>query len=375
MKLKTAALTLGILPATVFLSKMAVNFSHNQYRTIKNVHRLDNNIYLMDYCTDYNLDGLLKKGVSSVAELLSYVSKINLYGVNVFKSGSGDFACSTFNTVNEDGDYLFGRNFDYKKAPCMVVWTHPDNGYASIAVADCNFMLYGDVNKPSHCFNRLQTLLAPYCCMDGMNEKGLAIGILELKTKPTNQNTGKADISTTVLIRGVLDKCANVDEAISFFGSYDVHDAFFCNYHYQITDASGKSVIIEYVNNEMRLFYPEVKENQKFAYQYATNYFLSEDGDNSKAFGYDRAEKIDAKLSENGGVLKGNEALNLLKDVKLNYRHETYPWQVITLWSAVYNSNKLTAKIAAGLDYDSIYTFSVTKPCKVEYTSEPAACK
>lgn len=366
MKFKKAALAAGMTAAAAVCAKKGSSFCKNQYRAMKKVERLDENIYMMDYCLDYGLDELLEKGAKNVGEMLAFVSKKTTFGLNVFKAGEGGFACTTFDAFNKNGDHLLGRNFDYKSAPCMVVWTHPKNAYSSVAVADCNFMLYGTKNKPVSPLNRLQTLLAPYCCMDGVNEKGLAIAILELKTKATSQSTGKKDISTTVAIRGVLDKCATVEEAVEFFRSYDMHDAFFCCYHYQITDSTGKSVIIEYVNNEMRLFYPEKRADSQEPFQFAANFFLSQDGDNSKGFGYDRAEKVEAALSKSGGRLEEAEAVRLLEEVHLNYRHEKYPWQVITLWSVVYNSNALTATLAAGLDYERVYSFSVNQPLKAQ---------
>lgn len=370
MKTKTSLKVLASAAAAAYATKNALYFYNNQYRTMKTVTRLDDNIWTMDYRYDYGLDALLKKGVSNTAELLAYVSKSMLFGTKLLKMGSGDFACSTFDAFNDNGEHILGRNFDYKKAPCMIVWTHPNNGYASVSVADCNFMLYGDVNKPTSCLNRLQTILAPYCCMDGMNEKGLSIAILELKAKPTSQDTGKPNISTTVAIRAVLDKCADVSQAVELLKSYDMHDAFFCNYHYQITDASGVSVIVEYVNNEMRLFYSDSNESARYPYQFATNYFLSEDGDNSKAFGYDRAEIMQQKLAETAGRLSENEAMDLLQAVHLNYKHEKYPWQVTTLWSVVYNMNSLTVTLAAGLDYNHIYRLNVANPSVVR-TDEP----
>lgn len=366
MKIRSGILALGAAAGAAVAAKKGKEFYDNQYQMMKGVTRLDENIYLLDYTCDYDLDGMLEFGASNVGEMLAYLSKTTLFGVNAFKHGSGGFACSSFNALNERGEHIYGRNFDYKKAPCMVVWTHPEHGYASVAVADCNFMLYGDYNKPVSRANRLQTLMAPYCCMDGINEKGLAIGILELKTKATKQQTGKKPISTTVAIRAILDKCATVDEAIELLKSYDMHDAFFCCYHYQITDAAGKSAVIEYVNNEMRLIYPEPMANGGHPCQCITNFFLSEDGDNSKGFGQDRYEAMTQALAESGGTLSDSEAMELLEKVQLNYRHEKYPWQVTTLWSAVYNSNALTAQIAAGLDYSKVYEFKVDSPCAAE---------
>ena len=40
-------------------------------KAVNSVRVLDKNIYLMDFNSDYNLDGLLNEGISSVAEILS----------------------------------------------------------------------------------------------------------------------------------------------------------------------------------------------------------------------------------------------------------------------------------------------------------------
>ena len=70
-------------------------------------------------------------------------------------------------------------------------------------------------------------LLSPYAPMDGMNEAGLAISVLILFNKSTHQkNPNLKDITTSIIIRGVLDKCKNVDEAIKFFYNYNMNDAF-----------------------------------------------------------------------------------------------------------------------------------------------------
>lgn len=338
------------------------DFYQDRYQTMKNLQVVDEHLYALDYCSDYNLDAMLEKGTSNVGEMLSICSKTMLNGAKLFKLGKGGFACSTFNAVNEAGESLLGRNFDYKSAPCMAVWTHPENGYASVAMADCNFMLYGYKSKPVKKQKRLQLLLAPYACMDGVNEKGFAVAILEVKTKATKQETGKLPISTTVLLRALLDRCATVEEGLAFMQSYDVHDALFCCYHYQMTDATGASVIVEYINNEMRIHYPDSCADSACNYQCCTNFFLSEDGDNAKGFGYERFDKMKETLAEKKGCMNEKDALKLLEDVKLHYKHDTYPWWVISLWSAVYNNRKKTATLVAGMDYEHPYELSATAP-------------
>ena len=90
-----------------------------------------------------------------------------------------------------------------------------------------------------------------------------------IDTKPTNQNTKKLDITTTTAIRMMLDKAKNVDEALELLSSYHMHSSANSCYHFQICDASGKSVVVEYVDNEMKVVYPDKN------YQCATNFLLA----------------------------------------------------------------------------------------------------
>ena len=98
--------------------------------------------------------------------------------------------------------------------------------------------------------------------MDGINEKGFSIAVLQVRATPTKQNTGKKPAITTVLIRAALDKCATVEEGIKLFATYDMQDLLGVNYHYQLSDAQGNSAIIEYIDNKMVVIRQEAgKEN------------------------------------------------------------------------------------------------------------------
>lgn len=354
-----------------------------QIETINSVQQLDENIYLLDYKSDYDIDGLIEQGASSITDLLSFVTSHSVFdeedfGIGIARGGG----CSTFEAYTPDGDHTLARNFDFKTAPCFVLWTHPEGHYESISVIDTNFMLYGSsVNKFGKT-NKLQALLAPYCCVDGINEKGLAIAVLQLKADATDQNdSSKNDITTTSMIRAVLDTCATVDEAVEFIEARNMHDSLFCNYHYQIIDASGKSVIVEYIDNKLYVYGESdekygvegsVFEDDDIPYQYATNYSVTKDigSFNIEQHGEDRAEAIVKVLKEKNGVLTELESMDLLSHVKLNYQHPKYPWRIEALWSSVYNSNKCTLTIAAGMDYSKVYTFSISEPCKVLKTDD-----
>jgi len=338
-----------------------------QKKTIDSFQKLDEHISLLTYYNDYKLEKLLNRGCKSTVDLLAFmVKELNKgEGVEDIKVKNNDFACSSFDAVTPDGGHIMGRNFDYMDAPLIVVWTAPKKGYKSISVANCTFMLYGkkameDLKGSKK--NRL--LFAPYCAMDGINEKGLAISILEIKTKATSQKeAGKKDITTTTIIRTVLDKCATVDEAVIEFKKYNMHDAIFTNYHFHLTDASGASVIIEYVNNEIRVIKEETAGKQRL-----TNFFISEDGDNAKAFGRDRFDYMKKMQEDHNGILTEGQAMKLLENARLDYKHRR-GYMIISLWSAVYNSKDSSMTLCAGLDYERVYKFNINKPGEVEKLS------
>jgi penicillin V acylase-like amidase (Ntn superfamily) len=110
--------------------------------------------------------------------------------------------------VTPDGDFIFGRNFDMYHAPGMLIRTKPANGYESISMVDLAFLGYHEGYMPIVFLNKILALAAPYVPLDGINEKGLAIGVLLLPDKPTMQQTDKIDINTTTAIRMILDKAA-----------------------------------------------------------------------------------------------------------------------------------------------------------------------
>lgn len=371
-----------------FIMSVVLDFFENSYNKATNafkqvqnmfsVHVLDEHIYLLDFQADYAIDELLRTGVSSIGDLVKFVVARSPF-LNPKKelgvcAGGG---CSTFDAFTPSGDHTLGRNFDFKDAPCFVLWTHPQNHYASISVIDTNFMVYGTKRHKYKKTNSAQTIFAPYCCVDGLNDQGLSIAVLQVKACPTRQiDVHKKNITTTAMIRGVLDTCANVDEAIAFLSKYNMHDSLGCLYHYQIIDRSGRSVVAEYVSdklyvyekgNDARCVAGSVFEDDGIDFQYVTNFTVTKDIGDAKIeqHGEDRAETIVDVLKEKKGVMTELESMDLLSHVKLNYKHPKYPWNIVALWSAVYNTNQGTLKLAANMDYSRIYTFRIDRPCEV----------
>ncbi len=359
-----------------------------QHDSLKSITKVADNYYLMDYTYDYDLDTLLesKSGNSTTVGMLLYsfadvflqlnpeakkiISNLGFYididneGVSDFFSKISDFAsfgCTTFNATTPSGDKLFARNYDYMDSPGMTVWTHPKDGYASVSTVSLYFFGYGGSFLPEDLLTSLLTLLAPYIPVDGMNEKGLSIGVLELETPETFQQTEKKDITTTAVIRHVLDHAATVDEAIAIFNEFDMHDflGVGCTYHYQIADASGDTAIIEYANGETTVLRPDESETLV-----ATNFWLSDGVDDPEGVGHDRYETAKSMLRQNNYIVTEEEAMNILDETHLE-NADLHGYICSTLWSIVFNNTDKTFSVCAMYDFDNVYKFSVNQPMRM----------
>ncbi|MBU3811680.1 MAG: linear amide C-N hydrolase, partial [Candidatus Niameybacter stercoravium] len=253
--LKIAGISIGSIILVAVLG-LGIIFS-GEIRTLLTFKQLnDQPFYEMTYHADYGLDEFLEQGAATDDELVSFVTKKILKGVSFEVNPDG--ACSTFIATTPEGDDLFGRNFDYVPSIGLIVRTAPKNGYESISVVNLNHLGLSQENMPTkNLLNRIITLAAPYAPLDGMNEKGLSIGVLVINKGIVHQSTGKVPITTTSAIRMILDKAATVDEAITLLEQYDMNSSGDTGYHFQIADAEGNTAIVEYIDNEMHVLTKE----------------------------------------------------------------------------------------------------------------------
>lgn len=326
----------------------------NEIATINRMEKLDEYpLYYMEYQGDYGFDEFLQVGASSDEELVDYVVKRLLKGLPI-EIKVPKLGCSTFTAQTKESENLFGRNFDLTYSPAMMVKTTPKNGYASISMVNLGFLGYGEEKLPDSFISSINALAAPFAPLDGVNEKGLAIGVLLIPSEETKQDNGKVNITTTTAIRMILDKCATVEEAIAMLKEYDMYSSAGSNYHFQISDNSGKSVVVEYINNEMKIVEPSE------SYQAAANFLLTP-GDYDFGYGQDRYEIMIHKLKETQGILSDEEAMQLLsaaaQEPHLNDKGEISGTQ----WSVVYNQKDLSATVSMGRNYDKTYKFQLDK--------------
>lgn len=319
---------------------------HRELNTLRSLEQVgDAHLFTMDYTGDYALDDFLETGASSDAELVSYLTRQLLKGIPM-NFDLPDLGCSTYSAQLEDGTPIFGRNFDMYDSPALLVTTRPENGYASISMVNLAYIGYSSEKLPTSLKNSIMTLAAPYVPLDGVNEKGLCVGVLLIDTEPTHQQTDKVDITTTSAIRMLLDKAATVEEAVALLEQYDMHASANSCYHFHIADAQGGSVVVEYVDHVMN-----VVESKA-----ATNFLLTP-GDYDFGAGQDRYATLMDTLHETGGILADSSAaMALLQSVSQQPQEGK---RSSTQWSCVYDQSRATVDIVMNMDYDTVYSFSL----------------
>jgi predicted choloylglycine hydrolase len=299
----------------------------------------------MKYYGSYGFKDFLKKGANNDKELENSIMK-TLTGNQSF-TPSKSIACTMFSAQNEAGDYITGRNFDFDYTPALLLFTNPPDGYASVSMVNLSFAGYDKNHLPTSSLKKsnFKMLGTPYLPFDGMNECGLSMGFLSVPFSQPGKDPEKVTINTTTAIRLVLDYAKNVDEAISLLKKYNIYFSAGIKCHYLISDSSGKSVVVEYINNKMEV----VPRNEKW--QVVTNFVLSTpekqgEGDTEVI----RYEKADTVLRNGKGIISENNAMELLHQVRIPNR---------TLWSVVYNRTTGRIKIAMGMKYNQVKQFNL----------------
>ena len=221
------------------------------------VKELAPDLYCMTVEGDAGFSDFIEKGGASSAEdIASYLSALlskGPYGKIETKICINGFACSAL-SVKQAGQsgMLTGRNYDWDECKTMIIKNIPHEGYASLSTVNLDFIGYGDDYTPIGMINGIKAVAGVYVPMDGMNEKGLVVADLMAGDKEvTNQTTDKKDLTTTTAIRLLLNKAANTKEAVKLLEEYDMHSDISTAHHLFISDASGESVCVEWVDSKM----------------------------------------------------------------------------------------------------------------------------
>lgn len=228
------------------------NMAQNFITPSDEITELEDGLSVVCYEGSYGFDEFLEQGGASSDEGVAvFVGSQLSSKIPELVFGGNPFGCSTISVRNSEGGNLFGRNFDWNTCNALIISSRPDNGYASVSTVNMDFIQAGglDISKLP---DTAQAAIGLYAPLDGMNEEGLAVSVNMIEDSDTiEQNTDKPDITTTTAIRLLLDKAANVEEALSLLEQYDLHASMGMMIHLALSDADGNSVVAEYVNNEM----------------------------------------------------------------------------------------------------------------------------
>lgn len=352
---KKIIISVAVVFAVIIIA--ALGIFQGEARTLLSVkEKGDTGIYEVNYAADYKLDELLQSGgASTEEELVQYIIKTMLKGLPIeVPYEIPNLACSTFYAQTPENGYIFGRNLDNQTTDLAVVRTSPKGAYSSVSVVNLSFLGYNETFTPNKLQNRINTLATAFFPLDGVNEMGLAVGVLQLQAPATAQQSDKPDVGTTLAIRAMLDKCADVDEALAFLRSVDMFAAAKGCYHFQIADAKGNSVVVSYVNNEIVV---TEKENGFIA---ATNFYLHEVPFEYEKQGLDRYEILEKKLTETNSVLTAQEGMNLLEAARITGTDPDEKGRVYsTQWSSIYDLTNPSLSLCSDMDYDNMYVYPV----------------
>ena len=333
-------------------------------------------LYYMDYVKDYYS-----------TEVMDAMRKI----------GFIDPGCSVFFTHNADGEPITCRNYDYPHHVSeedrtltglnIILHCKPEGKYESIAVADAvwcdetNPMLQrGGPDLEDFDPNLLDIL--PYQCMDGMNEKGLYVSIQRVNIKEGDQPS-RFPAGSSMLLRHMLDDCANVDEAVRKTETGILLPEDWQDCHLMVSDADGRSVVIESRNSKVSVIPSDVCTNFYLAYDDMEDYYrngnlrekavkmtdekLASDHHYGYGHGYHRFVIMqsqldrcqDTKKEERYTVMPESAALALLQSVAQN-PYTNASGISMTQYSAIYNNKQRTVDVWPFQNYSESFTFDVT---------------
>ncbi len=322
---------------------------------------LDGAVYSMDVKGGFYLDEFVDQGgASSDRELIDFITGRITKGLIQMNISESEIACSSFTAETPDGDRLFARNYDFSKTNTCIVRTQANEGrHASISTVDLQFLGLDVDQDVEGLANRITCLAAPYIPLDGINDAGVACGIYMTyqggDAVPTDQRTERPDITSTTLLRLILDYADSVEEAVEIASSYDLHDSAKTSYHYMVADASGRSAVLEWVGEtnstdtdgtkrELVVTYNDgdshIGEAEAASdFQWVTNFILQPGyyGQDGEKKGLDRYQRIGEELARTGGVVADSQAAMDILAIVGRRTWDNDDGNGCTVHSAVYN--------------------------------------
>lgn len=114
--------------------------------------------------------------------------------------------------------------------------------------------------------------------------------------------------------------------------------------------SNGKSVIVEYADNEMHVL------NTETNYQACTNFYLTPSNKYGVGEGQGRYDLLMTTLEKQKGIESAEDSMKLLESVKLVDELDQKSGILYnTQWSSIYNNAQKSLDICIGMDYEKTY--------------------
>ncbi len=181
----------------------------------------------------------------------------------------------------------------------------------------------------------------------------LAINTADRRTWKNNKaygvkqdDPGKTPMYHTVMMRRMLDQCADVDEALKLARDTNVRTLLPCSdYHILVADAKGQYALLEWVDNKLNIVDTPC----------STNFYLSRE--DRFGSGYERFDTIAMAYKRFPKGMTIERAKAYLQLAAQNRNEGTDPG--LTLWSVIYDMQGLTMDLWIDMDYYHCRSFKL----------------
>jgi hypothetical protein len=315
------------------------------------VRELDEGLYYMEYKGDDGFDRLVEKGggrtSSELADYTIWFLSKGFYPLPEAQPDSVRYGCSSLVARTPEGFVLMGRNFDFPFGAGIIMHCRPRHGYESITTFNTDFYGFGEGWKPEGFINQYLALAGLFFALDGINEKGLVVAdLMAGDGAVTHQETGKPALTTTSALKFLLNRAATVDEALELLRSIDMHSDIGSAHHYAIADASGRSVVVEYVDDEI-----VVVESPA-----CTNHYLCEAKRNVGLYeGDNRYDILCARYAEAGGTMDKESLGTAIASVSA----AAEPGFMGTLWTTLMDLTNPSVTYWSRRHFDKPFRFDI----------------
>jgi hypothetical protein len=255
------------------------------------------------------------------------------------------WGCSLFAALGDASNRVYGRNFDWDHSPAILLFTEPPDGYASVSMVDIAYLGFTGARANNiadlSLAERRALLRAPALPFDGMNTRGLVVGMAAVTPGNMPRDPSKPTIDSLRVIREMLDHAASVDEAVALMQRYNIDFTGGPPIHYLVADTSGRAALIEFYQGKLIVIPNETPSH------HATNFIRSSVANaQGQCWRYDTLAQ---RLTASAGRANAPDALKWLREVAQNS----------TQWSIVYGMSTGEIVVTMGRRYENAQTFKL----------------